>query len=38
MGVRKSKEVEPGGKVVGRLMDEWERKWQVSLVEGPATR
>lgn len=28
--VRKSKEVEPGGRVSGGVLDDWDRKWEVS--------
>lgn len=30
MGVRKSKEVEPGGRVMEHELEGWERKWEVS--------
>jgi hypothetical protein len=31
MLIRKSKEVEPSGKVGGEMVEMWERKWEVSL-------
>lgn len=30
MAIRKSAEVEPGGRVGGEMMGNWERKWEVS--------
>jgi hypothetical protein len=30
MLIRKSKEVEPSGKVGGDMVEMWERKWEVS--------
>jgi hypothetical protein len=31
MSIRKSKEVEPSGKVGGDMIEMWERKWEVSI-------
>lgn len=33
MGVRKSKEVEPGGRVMEQELEGWERKWEVSMAD-----
>jgi hypothetical protein len=31
MAIRKSEEVEPGGRVGGSMLGMWERKWEVSI-------
>ena len=36
MSIRKSKEVEPSGKVGGEMVDMWERKWEVCQDDPPA--
>lgn len=34
MAIRRSAEVEPSGRVVGGIVAEWERKWEVSAQGG----
>jgi hypothetical protein len=34
MCIRKSKEVEPSGKLVGEMIEMWERKWEASTTNG----